>query len=138
MQTHWRYKNSGEMIGSNLLVDSNIVVYFLFGYKNVQKFFISSRPALSFISELEVLSSANFTDNDFDNAKNLLTKHEIIGYLPELRDIIIDIRSQKKLKLPDAIIAATAIYLNVPLVSADKGFKNIEGLDLILHDPASL
>ena len=125
------------MNGIDLLVDSNIAVYFLFGYKNVQKYFLISRPALSFISELEVLSSANFTGNDFENAQNLLSKHEIIGYLPELRDIIVYIRSQKRLKLPDAIIAATAIYLNVPLVSADKGFKNIYGLDLILHDPAS-
>jgi len=125
------------MNGIDLLVDSNIVVYFLFGYKNVQKYFLISRPALSFISELEVLSSSNFIGNDFDNAQSLLKKHEIIGYLPELRDIIVYIRSKKKLKLPDAIIAATAIYLNVPLVSADKGFMNIDGLDLILHDPAS-
>ena len=36
-----------------------------------------------------------------------------------------------KIKLPDAIIAATAIHYNLPLLSADKGFKNISGLTLI-------
>ena len=36
------------------------------------------------------------------------------------------------MKTADAIIAASAIYLNLPLVTADKGFKKIKELDLQL------
>jgi len=36
-----------------------------------------------------------------------------------------------KIKLPDAIIASTSLYLNFPLVTADTGFQNIPQLDLL-------
>lgn len=39
------------------------------------------------------------------------------------------------IKLPDAIIAATAIKNRVPLLTADKGFRQIAELDLILLEP---
>jgi predicted nucleic acid-binding protein len=35
-------------------------------------------------------------------------------------------------KLPDAIIAATSLYLDLPLLTADVGFKKIPNLKLIL------
>jgi len=41
---------------------------------------------------------------------------------------IIAIRSSYKLKLPDAVIAATAIYKNATLISNDKHFQNINTL----------
>jgi len=46
----------------------------------------------------------------------------------------IRIRQLYKIKLPDAIIAATAIVEGLTLVTADKGFKKIENLSLILLD----
>ena len=44
----------------------------------------------------------------------------------------IKLRKKYKIKLPDAIIAATAITYELPLVSADQGFSQIEELDFIL------
>lgn len=126
------------MNGIELLVDSNIAIYFLLGQKNVQKYFFDLQSGLSFISELELLSNPYFKDEEFLSAQHLISEHEVIYYRPEFKDIVVSIRSKKKLKIPDAIIAATAIYFEVPLVSSDKGFLNIEGLDLILHDPASI
>ena len=38
------------------------------------------------------------------------------------------------MKLPDAIIAATAIKNKVILVSADKGFDKVPNLELLLID----
>ncbi|CAM3700163.1 type II toxin-antitoxin system VapC family toxin [Mucilaginibacter galii] len=125
------------MNGIKLLVDSNIAIYFLLGYNDVQKYFFESQTGLSFISELELLSNPYFKEQEFESVRYLISQHDVIAYQPELKEIIINIRSKKKVKIPDAIIAATAIYLNVPLVSADKGFHGIDGLDLILHDPAS-
>ena len=40
-----------------------------------------------------------------------------------------------KTKLPDAIIAATAMVHGLPLITADVGFKKIEGLRLELLIP---
>ncbi|RYY08987.1 MAG: PIN domain-containing protein [Chitinophagaceae bacterium] len=64
-----------------------------------------------------------------------LANQIVLEYIPEIKQIVVAIRSQKKLKLPDAIIAATAIYLDIPLVSSDKAFKNIDGLKFIYHEP---
>jgi predicted nucleic acid-binding protein len=36
------------------------------------------------------------------------------------------------IKLPDAVIAATCLVFDIPLVTADKGFSKISELDLIL------
>ena len=44
----------------------------------------------------------------------------------------IEIRQQYKVKLPDAIVAATAIQKGLSLVTADKEFQKITDLDIIL------
>ena len=46
----------------------------------------------------------------------------------------INIRKTNNLKLPDAIIAATAHYLNIPLITADKGFKTIDDIISVIVD----
>ena len=49
-----------------------------------------------------------------------------------LSNKIIEIRNLYKLKLPDAIIAASAIVNNAVLPTADKGFRKIEELQLMI------
>jgi predicted nucleic acid-binding protein len=52
-------------------------------------------------------------------------------------DVSIDIRKKNKTKLPDAIIAATALVYDLVLISRNvSDFKNIEGLQLV--DPYAL
>jgi len=41
------------------------------------------------------------------------------------------LRRLYKQKIPDAIIAASAVAVTVPLVTADRGFQKIESLHLI-------
>ena len=37
------------------------------------------------------------------------------------------------MKLPDAIIASTALFLGIPLITSDDGFKRVEKLiDVVL------
>ena len=43
-----------------------------------------------------------------------------------------DLMQKASVKLPDAIVAATAIYLDFPLLTADTGFEKVPGLNLIL------
>ena len=46
----------------------------------------------------------------------------------ELIDLILDLRSRHRLKLPDAIIGATAISRNALLITNDSHFANIKSL----------
>lgn len=49
----------------------------------------------------------------------------------EVIELAIQLRQQKKMKLGDAIIAATAVAYNIPLVTRNEDdFKHIPGLDL--------
>ena len=43
-----------------------------------------------------------------------------------MRRYAIDFRKQTGLKLPDCLIAATAAYLNKPLVTGDKHFDRLQ------------
>ena len=42
------------------------------------------------------------------------------------------LKATNRLKLPDALIVSTAMWIGLPFVTADKDFKNIPSLNLIL------
>jgi predicted nucleic acid-binding protein len=126
------------MNGNRILVDTNILIYFTLGFKQAEKYFFDFHPIVSFITELEVLSWTDFGEESLRETKSFLVDQIIIDYLPGMKNIIVGIRSKKLLKLPDAIIASTAIYLDIPLVSSDKSFKNVKGLDFYYHEPPKL
>jgi hypothetical protein len=56
----------------------------------------------------------------------------VVDISPAIKRKVIDIRQKVKLKLPDAIIAASAIVLGLPVVTADKQFEKIPGLSAII------
>jgi predicted nucleic acid-binding protein len=46
----------------------------------------------------------------------------------------VEIRRAHHLKLADALIAATAIASNLPLISADKQFRTVKELSLVAFE----
>jgi predicted nucleic acid-binding protein len=50
----------------------------------------------------------------------------------EIKKTAIQIRSVYNLGLPDSIIAASSIFLNLPLLSADKALRKVKELDFVL------
>ncbi len=51
-----------------------------------------------------------------------------------MQDVAVDLRLRYKLKLPDAIIAATAAHLGIPLITADKSFAKLKPeFDLVIY-----
>jgi len=53
----------------------------------------------------------------------------IIELSPAIKEKAIDLRRNYSLKLPDAIIAATAVELNLPLISGDGVFSRVDELN---------
>jgi predicted nucleic acid-binding protein len=104
----------------------------------VAKYFYSFDPVFSFITELELLSGKDFYPDELESIKGFLSKQTIYGYVLSIKDIVINVRKEKRLKLPDAIIVATAIFLDIPLISSDKSLRNISGLKLIYNQPDRL
>ena len=56
----------------------------------------------------------------------------ILLQVQKLKEKAIEIRRKSKLKLPDSIVCSTAIYLGLPLLSADQALKKVKELDLLL------
>ncbi|MDB5142609.1 MAG: hypothetical protein JWQ66_1322 [Mucilaginibacter sp.] len=121
------------MSGNRIVIDTNILLYFLDGDLNASQFLEDYDPIISFVSELELLSAPEISQNEKLFIQDLLKDITVVKYSDDHKDDIIKVRAKKKLKLPDAIIVSLAITLGLPLVTADKALKNIAGLDLIFY-----
>ena len=81
---------------------------------------------------MELLSWPGITSDELQLIKKLIDQCRIININEDIKKLAIDLRRASKVKLPDSIVAATSIYLNVPLISADREFKKVKNLELIL------
>lgn len=89
---------------------------------------------ISFITQLELLSFSELSNKQLKGIQELLNECVIIDLNAEIKNLTVDFRKRFKLKLPDCIIAATAYYLDLPLITADSDFKKIEELNLIYYE----
>jgi predicted nucleic acid-binding protein len=69
-----------------------------------------------------------------ETIKGLLKNCQIIDINPKIKDLAIEFRRKSKLKLPDSIVAVTAFSLKLPLLTADKQFRTIEELQIIMYE----
>ena len=122
------------MNGTDFLADTNALIYLLNG-NSCMRPFLQSKLAFSVISEMELLSFSGITAEEENNIKSLLLDCIEISLSNEIKEKTIEICKKYKTKLPDAIVAASAIVKNLPLITADKGFNQIEELDLKLIVP---
>ena len=92
---------------------------------------IDNDPTLSVISKIELLSF-NTTEEDYQLLLNFVNDSLLLDITNRIVDRSIAIRKSYKTKLPDAIIAGTAIDYDLVLVTRNNSdFKNIGGLKLI-------
>jgi predicted nucleic acid-binding protein len=122
------------MSGNNIILDTNIILYLFGGDRTLLTFLEDKEMYLSFITELEVLGYHSYSIEKRKEAKEFLKQCHIIDINEDIKQKTIQIRQQNKIKLPDAIIAATAMCLDYPLITADKALKNIKGLDIALYE----
>jgi len=74
---------------------------------------------VSFITEMEILSYPHLTAEEELRIQQLLNKFTIVNFNEQLKRLTITVRKAFHLKLPDAIIAATAIFLDAYLITND-------------------
>jgi predicted nucleic acid-binding protein len=120
------------MSGDSILADTSLIINLFSGVKEIEELISGRSLFISVISEIEVLSFPNITPSEKTLIKDFLSGCYIIDMEPAIKDITIEIRSKYKVKLPDAIIAATAIYFDLPLFTMDKGFKKIADLQAVI------
>ena len=113
------------------LIDTNILIYALYGSKFINQY-VQSSPFISFITEIEILGQINIEQTELETRQKALDFCTIIPFTSLIKKRTILLKQLYRLKLPDAIIAATAIIEGYTLVSADRGLRKIRELSLIL------
>ena len=122
------------MNGNLFLVDTNAILYLLNG-NSCMKQYVNSNFLVSIISEMELLGYSSISQKEIDIIKNFLSLCKIENILTEIKEKTIELRKSYNIKLPDAIIASTAIINSVPLLSADTIFSKITELNYIKLQP---
>lgn len=122
------------MSGNKLFVDTNILLYFLKGDPEVIEMIEEKNLVISFITELELFSFPAISPDSEKTIKGLLKSCLIVDISQEIKDLTIEFKKKSKLKLPDSIIAASAYYYKLPLLTADKQFRTVEELDIIMYE----
>jgi predicted nucleic acid-binding protein len=122
------------MSGISLLVDTNILINLAEGKHDVNLYLQGNLLYLSVISEMELLGHHNIGSKEIRFFESILRECTIVELIRPVKEQAIKLRQSMKIKLPDAIIAATSLYLKVPLLTFDKDFSKIKNLDLIIPE----
>jgi len=123
------------MNGNSVFIDTNIVLYLLNGDSEVAKLLQRKTIYISIISEIELLGYKGILESEKNVIQNFLNQCVIINITQSIKEKVIELKSTYAIKLPDALIAATAIIHDLHLITADKGFEKIKDLKLSLYTP---
>ena len=122
------------MNGNSIVCDTNPLIYLLDGNKSIAQFIENKQLYLSVITELELFGKQSLSTHDNELIEALLGNCFVIDIEQEIKRLYREIKQKYNIKLPDAVIAATALYLDLPLLTFDKDFKDIANLKLMLWD----
>ncbi|NOQ36064.1 MAG: PIN domain-containing protein [Methylococcaceae bacterium] len=112
----------------NYTLDTNTIIYLLDG--KLDEALPDGSFYTSIISELELLSFAALTESKRHEIQRFLKVTQQINLTEAVCKKTIQLRCQHKLKLPDAIIAATAIVQESVLLSNDIRLGRITELSI--------
>ena len=121
------------MNGIKYLADTNCFIYLLDGNPLLLPF-AAENWAFSYITEIELLSKKGISKAEDSLLRDMLDTCYKVNHSQNLTELVIELKRNNNIKLPDAIIAASAKMLNLPLITADKDFANIIGIDCIILD----
>lgn len=123
------------MSGNRYLLDTNAIIALLSGNQTIVDLTASATwLGISIISQLEFLAFENLSSSDQDLFEVFLQRVEVVDLSQQdvaLLEKVIELRRTSRLKLPDAIIAASALLNAASLVTADKELKRVESLVVI-------
>ncbi len=116
---------------ANVVFDTNAFIYFIGGDARLSPYSYST-IYISEFTEMELKGCFGITNKELRQLDKILEEVVILTFNNDIKEKAISIRHKKKLKLPDALIVATAMWIDLPFLTADKDFKNIPDLNLIM------
>jgi hypothetical protein len=103
---------------ARFVLDTNIILYFLGG--RLADPFPVGDYAISVISELELLAYPGLVSSEEQRIRDFLVDVPITDLTQSVKHHAVNLRKRFGLKLPDAIVAATALALEATLLTNDQ------------------
>jgi len=120
------------------LIDSNTIIEYvgkrlpITGTLWLENLIDSEDGTLSIINWIEIFSYPSIGDEEKNRFEDLCERLMLLNLTFDIAERTALLRQTVKMKLPDAIIAATALVHNLTLVTNDThDFKNVPGLNLL-------
>ncbi|WP_205940788.1 type II toxin-antitoxin system VapC family toxin [Pedobacter paludis] len=105
-------------MSGNVIFDTNIIIYLSKKLLATEKvFFENASYSISIISKMELLGYAFKDDKEEKFLIEFIDSLNVIPLTDEIVDTTIKLRKLTKVKLPDAIIYATAQVFNAKLIT---------------------
>jgi len=126
-------------MGTGYLIDTNVIIDYLENKlpEDTSIFLDNLLIQLSVITRIELLVWPKATSHQVSILQDFISASQILWINEDIVLKTIEIRKTYKLKLPDSIIAATALVNDLTLVTRNTtDFKKIDGL--ICIDPYKL
>jgi predicted nucleic acid-binding protein len=120
-------------MGQSFLIDTNVIIDFSHGIfsENAKKFvaeILNKAPTISAVTQIELLGFSIVPPQIEYFVRNAF----IIGINNKVIQKTIEIRRLHRIKLPDALIAATTLVDNLTLLTRNvSDFKHIDNLKII-------
>jgi len=118
------------MPSNSYLLDTNTIIYALQRRVTLP----TADYSISVITEMELLSFPQLSNQEEKVIRKLLSYFSIISLNESIKEKAIAIRRTKRLKLPDAIIVATAYINKATLVTSDKALHTIPEINVLKLD----
>ncbi len=115
------------------VLDTNAVVSLLNGNRELAtRLEAAAYVGISVVTYLEFLAFDGLIDEDRENFKQFCSRVEIVplNHNDDLADNALRLRTRHRLKLPDAIIGATALSRKALIITNDSHFSGISSLTI--------
>lgn len=120
----------------NILCDTNPLIYLLDGnrpFSDLSEEFLDGKQVwVSMITELELFGKPGLEEKEIKAINKLIEDCFVVDINSDIKQNTKYLMQNFSIKLPDAIIASAALYLDFPLFTSDKAFAKISDLNLVL------
>jgi predicted nucleic acid-binding protein len=114
------------MTAEALLVDTNVLIHHWNSDPRTTNKLDGALIHISFISEIEILGYHGYTAHERAKVTADLATVRVVDLDAGIKSAAIELCARFRMKTADALVAATAIRLGVPILTEDKHFKRLK------------
>ncbi|MBP6698407.1 MAG: PIN domain-containing protein [Flavobacteriales bacterium] len=114
------------MRNERVAIDTNILLYVLGGDKAAHELLKGRDVVASTMVRMEAMVYHGSDMGHLGQVQRFLDRCALEEIHRSIQDRAVDLRLRYRLRLPDAVIATTAVHLGIPLITADKIFSRLK------------